>query len=211
MYRMAVCGFSRGTYLSIPCKELGQATCENRCWQHCSWALAHNNKMLSLHQKRLTEWQLNEKYMEHMDEWLDHGEECHSMIFNREKKTRNGKYNGPFAFTLTKSPDWGISEEDMMNAVRKIMYQQSQPVKKFAWFLEYKVEETKQHPHIHGMYETENGRRIEKKHWVRAWPKWNEDIKLGAGFVGGYHRPVREDDAYSKYIAKNGGEGEYNL
>lgn len=150
-------------------------------------------------------------YRKYMDEWMDHAVQHHDMVDNREKKTKNGKYNGPFAFTLTMSPSWGLTEEDMMIAVRKVMYQQSQPVLKYAWYLEYKNEETKQHPHIHGMYETHNGRRIEKKHWMRAWPKWNEDQKLGSGFVAGYHRPIRKDEAYAKYIAKQNGVGEYNL
>lgn len=154
---------------------------------------------------------MSEKYMQYMNEWMDHAVQHHDMVDNREKKTKNGKYNGPFAFTLTMSPSWGLSEEDMIQAVRKIMAQKSQPVKKFAWYLEYKDEETKKHPHIHGMYETENGRRIEKKHFKRSWPKWNEDQQLGAGFVGGYHRPVHHDEAYSKYIAKQGGVGDNNL
>lgn len=208
---MEVCGFSRGDSMSIKCAELGQDTCDGRCWQHCSWALAQNAKMFALCGKRLSEWQMREQYRSLLDEWETHGIECHGIPDNREKKTPNGKYNGPFAFTLTMSPTDGLTESDMILACRKILDQKSQPVKKFAWYLEYKEEETKSHPHIHGMYETENGRRIEKKHWVRQWKIWDENIPLGKGFRGGYHRPVRKDEAYSKYIAKQDGVGDKHI
>lgn len=166
---------------------------------------------MALHDKRYPEWQLMDLYRKYMDEWLDHAVEHHGLRDTRQKKFPNGKYNGPFAFTLTMSPSDGLTEEDLIDACRMIMSQQSQPVKKYAWYLEYGDEATKQHPHIHGMYETENGRRIEKKHWKRKWNIWDETIKLGSGFRGGYHRPIRSDEAYSKYIAKQGGLGEYSL
>jgi len=122
----------------------------------------------------------------------------------------NGTYKGAFAFTLTKSPSDELSVEDMIAAARKILNQKSNPTKRFAWFLEYKEEE--KHPHIHGMYETETGGRIESKHFKRAWPIWDPTKKLGAGFRGGYHRPVRHGEAYDDYIAKDGGIGElFNL
>lgn len=114
----------------------------------------------------------------------------------------NGAPQGAFAFTLTMSPKDGYTQDEMITAVRKIMGQQSCPVKRYAWYLEYGDMEAKTHPHIHGMYETENGGRIERKHFRRAWPLWDESQRLGAGFRGGYHRPVRDGEAYSDYIAK---------
>lgn len=114
-------------------------------------------------------------------------------------------YKGPFAFTLTMSPKDGLTEEDLVSAVRKVMSQQSCPVSKYAWYLEYGNKETKEHPHIHGMYETFSGGRIEKKYWKRAWKIWDERTALGAGFRGGYHRPVRSEERYSDYIKKDGG------
>jgi len=120
----------------------------------------------------------------------------------------NGAYKGPFAFTLTMSPKWGLTTADMIKAAQKLMSQKSQPVKKYAWYLEYGKPETFEHPHIHGMYETDNGRRIETKHFVRAWKNWSEDDKRGQGHVGGYHREVKADEAYSNYIKKQGGIGE---
>lgn len=121
--------------------------------------------------------------------------------------TGNGAYQGPFAFTLTKSPADGLTEDDMIKAVKKIMKQKSCPVKKYAWYLEYGDETTKHHPHIHGMYETHSGGRIESKHFKRAWSIWGEhkpELRMGAGFRGGYHRPVRAEEAYTDYIKDYG-------
>jgi len=117
----------------------------------------------------------------------------------------NGAPQGKFAFTLTKSPTDELSEMDMIKAVKKVMAQKSCPVKYYAWYLEYGNEETKTHPHIHGMYETFSQGRIEKKHWVRAWNIWDEGTKQGAGFRGGYHRPVKLEENYSQYIRKGNG------
>lgn len=125
--------------------------------------------------------------------------------------TGNGAPSGAFAFTLTMSPADGLTEADLVAAVRKVMKQKSCPVTKYAWYLEYGDMETKSHPHIHGMYETEKGGVIEKKHWQRAWKIWDPSKKLGAGFRGGYHRPVRSDEAYSQYIAKQQIAGESNV
>jgi len=120
----------------------------------------------------------------------------------------NGAYSGAWAFTLTMSPKWGLTTADMIKAAQKLMAQKSCPVKKFAWYLEYGKPDTAEHPHIHGMYETATGGRIEKKHWMRAWKKWNEGVQCGQGFQGGYHRPVKSDEGYSMYISKQGGIGE---
>lgn len=121
----------------------------------------------------------------------------------------NGAYKGPFAYTLTMSPQWGLTTADMIKAAQKLMAQKSQKIAKYAWYLEYGKPETAEHPHIHGMYETETGRRLEMKHFKRMWTdKWDETKPMGQGFVGGYHRPVKADEAYSKYIKKQGGVGE---
>jgi len=123
----------------------------------------------------------------------------------------NGHYLGAWAFTLTSSPKDGISVGALLKAVRKVMSQTSQPVVTYAWYLEYKgVDEDglPTHPHVHGIYELEGGRKIEDKHWKRAWPIWDPKTKLGSGFRGGYHRPVRQEENYEDYIAKDGGIGE---
>lgn len=123
----------------------------------------------------------------------------------------NGTYSGPFAFTLTKSPTDAYTVGDMLTAVRKLMKQKSCPVKKYAWYYEEKGRDENGdpiHPHIHGMYETETGGRIETKHFKRAWPIWDPSRPLGAGFRGGYHRPIRAGEAYDDYISKDGGMSE---
>lgn len=128
----------------------------------------------------------------------------------KKKHTGNGVYQGAFAFTLTKAPTDKQNTHDMINAVEKIMSQKSCPVEQYSWYLEYKGlddEGLPTHPHIHGMYETASGGRIESKHFKRAWPIWDEKHKLGAGHRGGYHRPVRQDEGYSNYIKKDGGIG----
>jgi hypothetical protein len=130
---------------------------------------------------------------------------------NKKTHEGNGKYLGPFAFTLTKSPKDALSVGDMITAARKVMKQKSQPVIKYAWYYEDKGRDDNGdaiHPHIHGMYETVNGRRIETKHWQRAWSIWNPSTIIGAGFRGGYHRPVKLEENYSDYIAKDGGLSE---
>lgn len=193
------------------CDASQNLACDGKCPQHCDWIQQWHKRCVELHGSRFPSWKIDQQYEHMMRLMEDHVVEVHNCPDNRCKKTANGKYKGPFAFTLTMSPSDGLTEEQMMFAVRKIMEQKSQPVKKFAWYLEYKDEETKRHPHIHGMYETETGRRIEKKHWQRQWKIWDESIPLGAGFRGGYHRPVRSDEAYNQYIAKQCGQGDSHI
>jgi len=130
-----------------------------------------------------------------------HENDVHGTAHVFPTHTGNGRHNGEWAFTLTMSPTDGYTTEDMLTAVQKIVSQSSCPVKKYAWYLEHKQDES--HPHVHGIYETDTGGRIEAKHFRRAWPLWNEKIKLGAGFKGGYHRPVITSDEYQKYISKD--------
>lgn len=154
------------------------------------------------------------------DEWSRH---CRSPACKKYGKSRthvgNGKHKGAWAFTLTKSPSDPYSVGDMLIAVRKIMSQKSDPVKSYAWYYEDKGKDENGdpiHPHIHGMYETHDGGRIERKHFKRAWKIWGEGSKdpkdiLGAGFRGGYHREVRDQEAYSDYIKKDAGMHESKL
>jgi len=135
----------------------------------------------------------------------------HSKTHDKKPHQGNGAPSGAFAFTLTKSPNDPLSVGDMLTAVRKVMAQKSCPVIKYAWYYEEKGRDENGdaiHPHIHGMYETESGGKIEKKHWKRAWSIWEPDKAQGAGFRGGYHRPVRADEAYANYIKKDGGMSE---
>lgn len=155
---------------------------------------------------------IHKKFILHIRDHHGWDGSCKSLgIFPKgTQRSGNGAPQGAFAFTLTKSPNDELTEADMVRAVRKVMNQKSCVVKRYAWYLEYGNKETKEHPHIHGMYETESGGVIEKKHWQRAWKIWDPAIKLGAGFRGGYHRPVRSEENYDDYIAKDGGLGEHS-
>lgn len=130
-----------------------------------------------------------------------HIDEFHKRI--SKSHSGNGAPVGPFAFTLTKAPTDDLTVDDLLRAVRKLMSQKSCPVKKYAWFLEYGNNETKEHPHIHGMYETEKGGRIERKVFKRCWPIWDESQKLGRGHRGGYHDVARNEGGYSSYIKED--------
>lgn len=135
----------------------------------------------------------------------------HQKTHFRSQRQGNGAPSGAFAFTLTKSPKDPYTVGDMLTAVRKIMSQKSCPVVKYAWYYEEKGRDENGdpiHPHIHGMYETATGGRIETKHFKRAWPLWDPSKPIGAGFRGGYHRPVKSEEHYSDYIKKDGGMGE---
>jgi len=143
-----------------------------------------------------------------MDEFIKHVK-----THDNKPHIGNGKYLGPWAFTITKSDKDPLTVGDMLTAVRKVMSQKSNPVVKYAWYYEEKGRDENGdpiHPHIHGMYETATGGRIERKHFVRAWSIWNEKKPQGAGFRGGYHREVKLRENYSDYIKKDGGMSESN-
>lgn len=136
-------------------------------------------------------------------EWKNFMKHARTYHWPKSSHSGNGAPKGAFAFTLDMSPADGLSVDDLVAAARKIMTQKSCPVKKYAWYLEYGDNDTKEHPHIHGMYETEKGGRIESKHFKRAWPIWDESQRLGRGHRGGYHDVVRNDEGYSKYIIED--------
>lgn len=132
--------------------------------------------------------------------------------YYRKPKKGNGTHSGIWAFTLTMSPEDALGKPELLRAVRKIMAQKSCPTIRYAWHYEDKGVDSSGrpiHPHIHGLYETASGGRIEAKHFKRAWKIWDESLRMGSGFRGGYHRPVRSDESYSAYIAKDGKESDY--
>lgn len=146
--------------------------------------------------------------------YVKHAPKCQTLKKlgpKRGQHVGNGTHNGMWAFTLTKSEKDPFSVGDMLTAVRKVMRQKSNVVTKYAWYYEDKGRDQNGdpiHPHIHGVYVTDTGGRVEAKHWKRAWSIWDERKPLGAGFRGGYHRPVRDGEAYERYIKKDGGMSE---
>lgn len=144
-----------------------------------------------------------------LDRWIFHTRSKACSHYNKSKvRVGNGAPSGAFAFTLTKSPSDPHTLGDMLAAVRKLMAQKSCPVTRYVWYVEDKGKDANGeplHPHIHGMYETQSLGRIEAKHFKRAWPLWDEKVRLGAGFKGGYHRPVKSEESYLDYVKKDGG------
>lgn len=117
----------------------------------------------------------------------------------------NGAHMGLYAGTLTMSPEWGKTEDDIVHAIEKIVSQKTCPVDKYVWYLEHTENGT---PHIHFIYECESKGRIHQKVFKRYW-EWDESVKIGHGHKGGYHKPVKSEIAYQEYISK--GEGRHGM
>lgn len=117
----------------------------------------------------------------------------------------NGKPNGIFAGTLTMAPTDPTNENEMVIAIKKIMNQQTCPVEKYAWYVEYTKNDL---PHIHFIYQTPSGNRIHQKVFKRYWKTWDEKQRCGTGHRGGYHKLVKSETAYLEYIEKESGRNE---
>lgn len=138
-------------------------------------------------------------YDQAMKMYMSHDPDTHEDIIVPHHKG-NGKPLGIFAGTLTMSPTDATNENEMCAAIQKIFTQQTVPVKRYAWYLEYTDAKL---PHVHFIYETNTGGRIHAKIFKRYWKTWDEKIKQGKGFRGGYHKNVESETAYTEYIAKD--------
>lgn len=119
--------------------------------------------------------------------------------------SRKADASTAYAFTLTMPPDY-VPKKPIEEAARLIMENgiTSKPYQraiKWAFVVEHTEQGT---PHVHGMYKTESGRRIEKKYFERYWPLWKEETKLGHGHKGGYHQKARDEQCYEAYMEKEG-------
>lgn len=130
-----------------------------------------------------------------------HDPDTHQTVPKKKHHTGNSKPKGIFAGTFNMSPDDPYNEKDMIEAVRKLMRQKTNPVKRYAWYLEYTENGL---PHIHFIYETESGGRIIEQTFKRCWPIWNSESACGRGHRGGYHKHCADEEAYLKYIEKDG-------
>lgn len=138
-----------------------------------------------------------------LQRYMEHDPETHLEVEYKKHHSGNGKPKGIFAGTLTVSPSDPYNEHDMTVAIEKVMNQGTCPVKRYAWY----VEKTSNGlPHIHFIYETEQGGRIHAKVFMRYWKIWDEKTKCGKGHRGGYHKLVSSETAYTEYIAKDGGK-----
>ena len=111
-----------------------------------------------------------------------------------------------YAFTLTSPPDY-VNPKPIEEAVALIMEhgrtskpEYDKPVQ-WAYVLEHTEAGT---PHIHGVYQTACGKRLETRYFSRYWKIWDEKIKLGHGHKGGYHLKARHTESYDAYIQKEG-------
>lgn len=149
------------------------------------------------------DWHNKAKYEKWFDLYLRHDPKTHITAPPKKTHRGNGKPEGLFAGTLTMSPSDTTDEVQMIQAIKKIFNQQTCPVKKWAWYVEYTDAGL---PHIHFCYETETGGRIHQKVFKRYWKTWNESERMGKGFRGGYHKNCDSETAYLEYIAKDGGK-----
>jgi len=136
--------------------------------------------------------------------WKQYQQRCPALkakLQQQHTHKGNGKHNGIWAGTLTVAPTDEITQAEMIIAIKKLMRQKSCPVKRYVWYLEHT---TAGLPHIHFMYETHTGGRIERKHFKRIWKIWDEDIKCGAGHRGGYMRACHSETEYLAYVKKDG-------
>jgi len=126
-------------------------------------------------------------------------------IAEKPKFNKHGAHElGPREFTLTYSPEWGMSDakaqDDMRIAVNKLLKWYKDEIIEFHAVGEF----TKSgQAHIHGIYHLVGGLKITNKNFERAWPYWNPKKKLGRGFVGGHHEVVRSVSDFKGYIEKS--------
>jgi len=110
-----------------------------------------------------------------------------------------------YAFTLTMPPDYQPANPVEQVAKKILEYgltnKPYEKADKYAYVLEHTEKGT---PHIHGIYSTKSGRRIAAKYFARYWPLWDEKKRMGQGFQGGYHGPVRHGESYTGYLEKEG-------
>lgn len=135
------------------------------------------------------------------DECSQHGLRC-TEPQKQKHHVGNGKPQGIFAGTLTMGTTTPENEETMVVAIKKIMNQQTCPLRKYKWYVEYTERGL---PHVHFIYETLTGGRIHAKIFKRYWKLWDESVRHGKGFQGGYHKECHSETAYDEYISKDGG------
>lgn len=129
------------------------------------------------------------------------------LTFNVGKDSRKADVNTEYAFTLTMPPDY-LPKKPIEEAARLILEhglvsKTKEKAIEWAFVKEHTQAGT---PHIHGVYRTPSGRRIEKKYFKRYWDLWDEDNKFpgNPGFKGGYHAKARHTESYKAYMEKEG-------
>lgn len=118
---------------------------------------------------------------------------------------RKADVNTEYAFTLTMPLDYKpkkpIEEAAKLILEHGLVSKTKEKAIEWAFVKEHTDQGT---PHIHGVYKTPSGRRIEKKYFKRYWDLWDEDVRLGQGHKGGYHQKARHNQSYKAYMEKEG-------
>lgn len=143
--------------------------------------------------------------------WKNHDDcpNCNALqkilTYNVGKDNRKADVNTEYAFTLTMPPDYQPKKpiEDAAKLILEHGLVSKTKEKACEWAFVKELTEAGT-PHIHGVYRTPSGRRIEGKYFARYWPLWDEKIKLGHGHKGGYHAKARHTESYKAYMEKEG-------
>lgn len=146
--------------------------------------------------------------------YCEHNQKIYEALVGYTITTKTEKQKGrpietpetEYAFTITMPPDFKPKKplteitELILTHGRSSKPHYETPIS-WAYVLEHTSSGT---PHIHGVYKTPKGHRIEQKYFKRYWPLWDEKIKLGHGHQGGYHQKARHNECYAAYILKEG-------
>lgn len=118
---------------------------------------------------------------------------------------RRADPNTEYAFTLTMPPDYKphkpIDEVARLLMKGGLTSTPAEHVSEWAYVVEHTAIGT---PHVHGIYKTPSGRRIEQKYFKRYWKLWDEKKIMGQGHQGGYHSVVRHGESLRNYMEKEG-------
>lgn len=145
------------------------------------------------------EW--NPILMEYCNEYCSVHQEVVVPTPGRRKADPDTQY----AFTLTQPPDYKpakpIEELARLIMTSGLTSTPAERASQWAFVKEYTEAGV---PHIHGVYKTRSGRRIEQKYFKRFWKIWDEKVPLGQGHKGGYHAKARNNQCYAAYMEKEG-------
>lgn len=140
-------------------------------------------------------------------DYVSHFCELHQESIVPTPSKRKADVNTEYAFTLTMPPDYQpkkpIEEAAKLILEHGLVSKTKEKAIEWAFVKEFTKAGT---PHIHGVYRTPSGRRIERKYFERYWPLWDEKHPFpgNQGFPGGYHAVARHSESYKAYMEKEG-------
>lgn len=154
-------------------------------------------------------WEMN-GHIEVYRKWLDrsfqidlHDKRVVELAKPRVRK-HAGHLLGAREFTLTYSPQWGISDEQacelMVQAIKRLIKYYKNEIDEFVCV----GERTKSgNAHIHCYYLLHGGKKISDKNFARAYKYWDPKKILGRrGHQGGHHELVQNECDFKGYIDK---------